>query len=115
MPAKGPTAIAVVFDGSPPVDDIADLQLGMCLLSAVTGARHAPDQLTLLLTPEMARATASSPTDRARVEPSPPPPERRCTRGGSGGSSGGTSSGGGLSGISGRGGSGGPGTPPFGS
>ena len=53
MPAEGPAAMAVVFDGSPAVDDIANFQAGVRHLSAKSGARHAPEQLTFLLTPQL--------------------------------------------------------------
>ena len=53
MPAERPTAIAVVFDGSPAIDDIADLQAGMRHLSGVGAAWHAEEQLTLFLSPQL--------------------------------------------------------------
>ena len=53
MPSEGPTAIDVVFDGSPAIDDITDFQAGMRHLSGVSAAWHAEEQLTLLLTPQL--------------------------------------------------------------
>ena len=53
MLAERPTAIGVVFDGSPAVDDITDLQAGVRQLSGEGAAWHAEEQLTLFLTPQL--------------------------------------------------------------
>ena len=53
MPAERPTAIGVVFDGSPAIDDITDFQAGVRHLSGECAAWHAPEQLTFFLTPQL--------------------------------------------------------------
>ena len=53
MLAESPAAIGVVFDGSPAVDDITNLQSGVGHLGGIGGARHAKQQFALRLTPEL--------------------------------------------------------------